>query len=202
VVKEMQQLHDRVVIQPRLADLKQKHCGQIKGQGCADGCKQQIYKTKEETSAPTVSVESLFLSCVIDAKEWRKVVTCNIPEAFMQADINKVLHVHLKGPLAQLLTKVDPEVCTKFLSKERRKDVLYVRLTKALYGTLQAALLFWKDLTGYLQELGFILNPYNNCITKKTIDGTQFTILWHMDNLKISHVKQAVLEDLVTVLNE
>jgi hypothetical protein len=80
--------------------------------------KQCIYKTKEETSAPAVSVESLFLSCVIDAKEHRKVVTCDTPGAFMQADINKVLHVCLEGPLAQLLTKVDPDLYTKFLSKE------------------------------------------------------------------------------------
>jgi hypothetical protein len=158
VVKEMKQLHDQTVIQPRLANmltreekkrplqylmfLKQKRCAQIKGCGCANGRKQRINKTKEETSAPTVSVESLFLSCVIDAKEHRKVVTCNIPGAFMQADKDKALHVCCEGPLAQLLTKVDPDLYTKFLSKEGRKDIMYVQLTKALYGTLQAAMLF------------------------------------------------------------
>jgi hypothetical protein len=217
VVKEMQQLHDRGVIKPRLAAmltreekrrslqylmfLKQKRCGRIKGRGCADGQKQRVYKTKEETSALMVSVESLFLSCVIDAKEWRKVVTCDIPGAFMQADIDKILHVRLEGPLAQLLTKVDPELYTKFISKENGNDVMYVRLAKALYGMLQAALLFWKDLTGYLQELGFALNPYDNCVANKTIDGTQCTILWHVDDLKISHATQAVLEDLIDSLN-
>lgn len=122
---------------------------------------------KEETSALTVSVESLFFSCVIDAKEHRKVVTCDIPGAFMQADINEVLHVRgLEGPLAKFLTKRDPDcLYTKlFVSKkENGKDVMYVQLTKALYGTLQTALLlFWKDLTsGYLLvEQGFVLNPY------------------------------------------
>jgi hypothetical protein len=49
--------------------LKHKQCGRIKGRGCADGWKQRVYKMKEETRAPTVSVESLFLSCVVDAKE-------------------------------------------------------------------------------------------------------------------------------------
>ena len=87
--KLVQQLHDRAVIQPRLATmltqdekrkslqylmfLKKKRCSRIKGRGCADGQKQQVYKMKEETSAPTISVKSLFLSCVIDAKENRKV---------------------------------------------------------------------------------------------------------------------------------
>ncbi len=85
VVKEMEQLDQRDVIEPKRADmltrkekkdtleyfmfLKKKMCGRINGQGCADGRKQGIYKTKEETSAPTVAVESLFLSSVIDAEE-------------------------------------------------------------------------------------------------------------------------------------
>jgi hypothetical protein len=30
--------------------LKKKRCGPIKGRGCADGRKQRIYKTKEETT--------------------------------------------------------------------------------------------------------------------------------------------------------
>jgi hypothetical protein len=161
-----------------------------------------VYKTKEETSAPTVSVESLFLSCVIDAKEQRKVVTCDIPGAFMQADIDEVIHIRLEGPLAMLLTKVDPELYTKFLCKEGKKDTMYVQLTKALYGTLQAALLFWKDLSGHLIRQGFVLNPYDNCVANKMIEGTQCTIVWHVDDLKLSHLKQEVLEDLINTLNE
>jgi hypothetical protein len=77
----------------------------------------------------------------------------------MQADIDEVLHVRIEGPLArQLLNNVDAESYTKIPSKERGKELMYMRLTKPLHGTLQAALLFWKYLSGYLQELGFILN--------------------------------------------
>jgi hypothetical protein len=120
----------------------------------------------------------------------------------MQANIDEVVHIKLEGPLAQLLTKVDPELYTKFLSTEGKKDVMYVKLNKALYGTLQAALLFWKDLSGYLQREGFTLNPYDECVANKMIDGAQCTILWHVDDLKISHAKQDVLEDLINTLNE
>ena len=49
--------------------LKQKQCGRIKARGCADGRKQHIYKSNKETSSPTISVESLFLTCIIDAME-------------------------------------------------------------------------------------------------------------------------------------
>ena len=67
--------------------LKQKRCGKIKGRGCADGRKQRMYKSKDETSSPTISTEALFITCLIDAMEGRCVVTCDVPGAFMQTDI-------------------------------------------------------------------------------------------------------------------
>jgi len=36
---------------------------------------------KEDTSSPTVAVESLMLSCTIDAEEPRDVATADIPDA-------------------------------------------------------------------------------------------------------------------------
>jgi hypothetical protein len=218
VVSEMQQLHDRDVIEPKSADmltreekrkalhylmfLKRKRCGRIKARGCADGRKQRIYKTKEETSAPTVAIESLFLSSVIDAKEGRTVVTLDIPGAFMQAEMDEVLYMKLEGPLAHLLTKVDSKRYSKFVATERGKQVIYVKLNKALYGTLQAALLFWKDLSGCLKEMGFELNKYDRCVANKTINGKQFTVLWHVDDLKLSHMDEAVVEQIIAKLDE
>ena len=174
VVKELEQLHDRRTIHPRFASelsvtekrkalaylmfIKEKRCGTIKGRGCADGRKQRLYKTKEETSSPTVRTESLLLSCVIDAKERRQVITCDVPGAFMQVDIDEVVHIRLEGALAELLTKVDPELYTKYQVKEKGKVVLYVQLGKALYGTLSASMLFWKDLSGHLLADGFVPN--------------------------------------------
>ena len=181
---------------------KKKRCGRIKGRGCADGRKQRIYKTKEETSAPTVAVESLFLSCVIDAQERRYVATCDIPGAFMQAEMDDVVHMRLSGPLAKLLEKVNKEKYAKYVTEENGKPVVYVRLRKALYGTLQAALLFWKDLSGQLEEWDFKLNPYDNCVANKMIDGSQCTILWHVDDLKISHIDPTVVENIIDMLNE
>ena len=66
--------------------------------------------------------------------------------------------------------------------------MLSVKLRKALYGILQAALLFWKLLSDIKIECGFKLNDYNKCIENKTIKGKQCTIIWHVDDLKISHM--------------
>ena len=177
--------------------LKEKHSGKIKGRGCADGRKQRLYKGKDETSSPTVFIESLFLSSMIDGHEHRKVMTLDIPGAFMQTDIDETIHIRLDGPLVDLLIKVDPSY-QSFVCHERGQRVIYTCLNKALYGTLQAAMLFWKELTKFvITDLGFTINPYDSCVANKIIDGKQCTILWHVDDIKMSHVSQGVLESIM-----
>jgi hypothetical protein len=61
---------------------------------------------KEDTSSPTVAVESLMLSCTIDAEEQRDIATADIPGAFMQADMIGNVHVKLEGKIAELLAKL------------------------------------------------------------------------------------------------
>ena len=75
-----------------------------------------------------------------------------------------------------------------------------MEVKKALYGTLKAALLFWKKVTMKLKQWGFEVNPYDWCVMNKTIDGTQCTILWHVDDLKISHVKPNVVTKVIKQL--
>lgn len=61
---------------------------------------------------------------------------CNMPGEFMQVGVDEVVHVHLEGALATLLTKGDSELYTKYQTTEKGKPVIYVQLKKALYGTL------------------------------------------------------------------
>ena len=35
--------------------------------------------------------------------------------------------------------------------------------------------------------MGFEVNPYDPCVANKMINGTQITVTWHVDDLKISH---------------
>jgi hypothetical protein len=169
--------------------LKQKRCGRIKARGCADGRKQRLYKTKEETSSPTVTTEALFITSTIDAEERRKIATVDIPGAFMHADMDELVHVRLSGPMAALLVRVDPEKYRKYVGKDKKgNETIYVELTKALYGTCQAALLFWKNLSTFLvEELGFTLNKYDKCVANKMIDGKQCTIVVYESNLNGSN---------------
>jgi len=80
--------------------------------------------------------------------------------------------------------------------------MLYIKLRKALYGTLQEALLFWKLLSNTFKEWGFKINEYDQCVANKIINGKQCTIIWHVDDLKISHIDKNVVEDIIRLLNE
>ena len=215
VYKELQQLHERGVGKPRdaatlsptqknalgyLMFLKQKRTGQIKGRGWADGRKQRLHTPKDDASSPTVATESVLLSCVIDAKERRDVATVDIPGAFMQGDQDETVHMRLEGTLAELLTKCDPKLYRQYVVTEHNKPVLYVELIKALYGTLRAALIFWRKLTSKLIEWGFTINPYDWCVANKQIDGQQCTLVWHVDDMKISHCDSKVVDRIIKML--
>jgi hypothetical protein len=122
--------------------LKEKRTGIIQGRGCTDGYKQQSLVTKENASSPTVSLESLLLTCVIDAMERRYVATTDIPGAFMLADMDELVHIRFGGTLVELLVRINHTLYQKHVFIERGKPVFYAKLAKALYVTLRAALLF------------------------------------------------------------
>jgi hypothetical protein len=106
--------------------------------------------------------------------------------------------------LFSLLDEVDLAKYRKYVVKDKKgNDTLYVELTKGfLYGTCQAALLFWKNLSSFLiDELGFTLNKYDKCVANKMIKGKQCTIIWHVNDLKMSHVNAEVLEKIIKRLD-
>ena len=78
----------------------------------------------------------------------------------------------MTGPLAALLTQLEPYRYDKYITYEKGTPDIYMRFKKSLYGTLQAALLFYKDLTGKLKYWGFELNPYELFFANKNIGGS------------------------------
>ena len=134
---------------------------------------------------------------MIDGYEHRKVMTLDIPVAFMQTDIDETIHIRLDRALVDILIKVEPSY-QFFVCHESGQHVIYTCLNKALYGTLQGAMLFWKELTQFVTvDLGFTINPYDPCIANKMICSEQCTILWHVDDIMLSHVSQDVLESIM-----
>ena len=139
----------------------------------------------------------MLLSCTVDAAEGRDVATADIPGAFMQANMDELVHMRLEGTMAELLVKLDPKLYRKHVRTENGKPVLHVELVNTLCGMLRASLLFWKKLLALLVGWGFTINPYDWCVANKMVNGKQLTVLWHVDDLKISHVSAQVATNFI-----
>ena len=61
-----------------LTMLKEKRDGRLKSRAVADGRKQRLYIKKEDVASPTVKLESLILSLLINTHENRDVVTADV----------------------------------------------------------------------------------------------------------------------------
>ena len=81
-----------------------------------------------------MATEALFLTCLIDAMEHRKVAMVDIPGAFMKIDMEgETVHMKLEGKMTELLTKLNPKLYPKCVTNKRGRMDLYVELKKALY---------------------------------------------------------------------
>jgi Reverse transcriptase (RNA-dependent DNA polymerase) len=107
----------------------------------------------------------------------------------------------LTGEAVKIMVQVD-KLYVPFVSIENGKQVLYLQLKKALYGCVKSALLWYELFTGTLQDMGFVLNPYDACVANKIINGTQCTIVWYVDDNKISHVKPRVVSMVIKKIEE
>ena len=126
--------------------LKQKRSEKMKGRGCTNGRPQLEYITKEEPRLPTVSLYALMGSCLIDAMDSRKVITVDIPGAFLQGDWPQDEHpgyIMIEGIMVNMICEIDPSYHNKIIwSKDRKKKFLYGQLIRAVYGTLLGAIIF------------------------------------------------------------
>jgi hypothetical protein len=140
---------------------------------------------------------NLFYSLLINAKEERDAAVIDIPNAFIQTrlerDSNKAI-MRLCGKLAELMVKVAPKIYTKYvIINAKGETMLYVRLLNALYGIMRGALLYYQKFVKNLHTVGFEVNPYDPCVANKIVQGTQLIIIWHVDDLKVSHRKASVV---------
>ena len=182
--------------------LKIKRNGDIKGRGCADGRKQREFISKEEASSPTVSTHPLMATCLIDAIEGRDVATVDIPGAFLQATMDEDVWIKFEGAMVDVLVDIDPERYGPCVNEWKGKKYLYAKAVKAIYGTLRAALLFYQLFYGQLSEWGFIRNKYDMCTMNKIVNDSQLTIVWHVDDCKISHIDSSVVDALIKQLED
>ena len=99
-------------------------------------------------------------SCVMDAIDRRKVISVDIPGAFLQGDWPQDEHpgnIMFEGIMVDMIYEIDPSYHDKIIwSKDHKKDFLYNQLIKAVYGTLLGAIIFYNKLSKHLTDHGFV----------------------------------------------
>eukprot|EP00980_Cylindrotheca_fusiformis_P011531 scaffold2712_cov143-Cylindrotheca_fusiformis.AAC.5 len=133
-----------------------------------------------------------------------KHLSCRAQGAYLHADMDETVIMIFEDEMVDYMVQTN---LTKYKSAvhvtKTGKKILYVQLLKALYGCIQSAMLWWKLLTSTLIEEGFVVNPYDPCVANKIMpDGSQCTVCWYVDDLKISHVDKAVVENIVTQIEK
>jgi hypothetical protein len=114
-----------------------KRTGETKARMVAGGNLQQGHVTKEESSSPTVSTESVLLTSIVDALEERDVAIINIPNAFTQTrvqDAKDHIIISMTGVIVDWLVNAAPKVYAKYVAvNSRGEKSLLVECFNAIY---------------------------------------------------------------------
>ncbi len=141
------------------------------------------------------------LTGVIDAHKERDIMTSDIPNAFIQAlmpeikDGEERVMMKITGVLVDMLVELNPQLYGPYVVFEKTRKVLYVQVLRAIYGMLEAALLWYKKFRNELEQEGFVFNPYDPCVANREQKGSQHTLLFHVDDLKSSHIDPKVNDE-------
>ena len=152
-----------------------------------------------ETSSPTVALSSVLIAASIAAHRGEHVMTLDHKAAYLNAAmVGHAVHVRLSKEVSALLCKL----ATNHLRYLRSDGTIIVRLQKALYGCIESAVLWYKELSSTLGSLGFTKNPYDECSFVRETDGRIDSILVYVDDLMVSSKHQSVLTSIADALRE
>ena len=154
--------------------LTEKRDGTVKARACANGSVQRDYVLRDKAASPTVISESVFITSSIEAKEDRDVMTCDIPNAFVQTEIkNQEIgeRIIMKncGTLLEILIEMYPEKYSEYIVEEGGRRTLYVVMLKALYGMMMSSLLNYLKFREDLEGIGFLVNPCDPCVANRIV---------------------------------
>ena len=92
----------------------------------------------------------------MDSLDDRKIITVDIPGAFLQGEWPQDEHpgyIMFEGIMVEMICEIDPSYHKNVRwSKDCKKKFLYGRLVKSVYGTLLGAIIFYNKLSKHLTD--------------------------------------------------
>ena len=163
------------------------------------GGDQQDKELYENLAAPTAASASTFTIAAIAAHEHREIATIDIGGAFLHAKMDKsVATVRMR--LDRLLTEMVVELDKTYKRYVSNQGTLVVELDRALYGCVEAAVLWYNCITDTLKDYGFTPNAYDCCVLNKEDPRGQITVVLHVDDLLITCTDNKQIEELNQML--
>ena len=155
--------------------------------------------TDQETSSPTVALSSVLMTAALAADKAYHIMTLDHKAAYLNATmVGHVVEMSIGKEVAGLLCSVSPSH-EKFL---RADGSIIVRLRKALYGCIESAVLWYKELSSTLEGLGFTKNPYDECSFVRQKSGSIDTILVYVDDLMLTSKSKETLSSVANALKK
>ena len=170
--------------------------------GGGDGQDRNLY-SRIDTSSPTASTSAILIIAQLAAAERRHVISLDIGSAYLNAkmpkdDPSKLVFMAIASNMADILIDLDPS----YKRYQRANGTIIVELDQALYGCIESALLWYKELSSFLGSIGFAPNLYEKCILNKTESGHQTTIAIYVDDLLITSTRSSHAEAVVVALRD
>lgn len=60
-----------------------------------------------------------------------------------------------------------------------------------------SGLVWYETFSTGLKEIGFQINPYDMCVSNNQINNKHCTIVWYVDDVKVSHAEESVVESVM-----
>lgn len=216
--KELQQMEDKEVWEPLTLDTLRERPGKkiaskmfLKEKFKADGSfeklksrfvaggHQQDRTIYDDLSSPAVSMTSLFIILAIAATEKRCVISVDVPGAYLNTDIEKRVYMRIAKDIADIMVEMNP---SKYRKCQLADGSIIVLLKKALYGCVEAALLWYEHLRSTIEAAGFQRNGYDRCVFNRVEDGVQTTICVYVDDLLITSTDESHAQRAVEILRK
>ena len=109
--------------------------GKKQGRACINIAPHRAYIPKKDASSPTVMNESVFITAAITAHEQQFVRCFDVPGAFLHTDMDEHVFMVLRGPLAETMVKIAPEIYQDYVTVDRKgTPLLCIKLKKNSMG--------------------------------------------------------------------
>ena len=166
------------------------------------GGNMQEKELHDSVASPTISTVAVFILLALAAISNKYIATIDVGAAYLEVeigdnDVEGEVLMYLEPFVANVLCDIDPKVET---CKDEQGRVV-VKLTRALYGLVQSAKLWYEKLKGVLEAAGFYINLHDPCVFNKMFNGKQITVGIHVDDLLVTCELEEGIDEVHRILS-